>query len=188
MGHASESGPAFWPYEFPNAQGSPHWCGDEYRKTGQYVDFCPYVNKGPNAGKYRHPHIAFAALQQHLAHLAMPVKCGTEWDDRGNYPMKPDTSWAWVQMVDDSDPKSQPAVPYKPNKNVRKDIPGQILRVSGNAPDTTTLPPAVVSPAVIAVVIGSVVLVLVGVTVAIIFVFKKIRKARQFNLPDEDIR
>ena len=54
-------------------------------------------------------------------------KCGTEWDDRGNYPMQPDTSWAWVQMVDDNDPRSQPAVPYKPSPNVQKFIPGQLL-------------------------------------------------------------
>lgn len=124
---SAEAGPAFWEYEFPDAEGQAHWCGEEYRATGQYADFCPYVHEGPNAGKYRHPHIAFAALQQHLAHLAMPQKCGTEWDDRGSYPTSPDTSWAWVQMVNDSDPRSQPAVPYKHNPMVTKYIAGDLL-------------------------------------------------------------
>ena len=40
---------------------------------------CPYIFEGPDAGKYRHPHIAFAALEAYLAKLAMPEKCATTW-------------------------------------------------------------------------------------------------------------
>ena len=34
----------------------------------------------PNRGKYRHPHIAYAALEVHLAHIVMPEMCGPTWD------------------------------------------------------------------------------------------------------------
>jgi hypothetical protein len=41
--------------------------------------------------------------------VAIPDKCGLEWDSE--YPLTPDSSWDWVDMESD-DPKSQPVVPY----------------------------------------------------------------------------
>eukprot|EP00584_Thalassiosira_punctigera_P010778 CAMPEP_0172545624 /NCGR_PEP_ID=MMETSP1067-20121228/15497_1 /TAXON_ID=265564 ORGANISM="Thalassiosira punctigera, Strain Tpunct2005C2" /NCGR_SAMPLE_ID=MMETSP1067 /ASSEMBLY_ACC=CAM_ASM_000444 /LENGTH=430 /DNA_ID=CAMNT_0013332403 /DNA_START=134 /DNA_END=1426 /DNA_ORIENTATION=+ len=77
-------------YEFPSGNGidkqtppyepgSPHWCTEEFKAAGGWADFCPYVFDGPDAGKYRHPHIAYAALEVYLAHEAMPDKCGATW-------------------------------------------------------------------------------------------------------------
>jgi len=39
--------------EPPYAPGPPHWCTDEYKQTGNWADFCPYVFEGPDAGKVR---------------------------------------------------------------------------------------------------------------------------------------
>lgn len=63
----------------PYAPGPPHWCTDEMKESGHWDGVCPYVFEGPDAGKYRHPHIAFAALEVYLANLAMPDKCHTTW-------------------------------------------------------------------------------------------------------------
>lgn len=63
----------------PYAPGPPHWCTEEYKATGNWDTFCPYVFKGPDAGKYRHPHIAYAALEVYLANKVMPKKCTTNW-------------------------------------------------------------------------------------------------------------
>ena len=61
--------------------GSPHYCTKEGKAADVYNDWCPYIFFGPNRGKYRHPHIAFAAVETYLANLVMPNKCGTTWDD-----------------------------------------------------------------------------------------------------------
>jgi len=65
--------------EPPYEPGPPHWCSDEFIATGNWKDFCPYVYKGPDAGKYRHPHIALAALEVYLSNMVMPDKCSTTW-------------------------------------------------------------------------------------------------------------
>jgi len=77
-------------YEFPSGNGiddqndpytpgPPHWCTPEYLATGNWPDFCPYIFKGENAGKYRHPHIAYAALEVFLAAERYPNKCADTW-------------------------------------------------------------------------------------------------------------
>mmetsp|Transcript_36634 Transcript_36634/g.74734 ORF Transcript_36634/g.74734 Transcript_36634/m.74734 type:complete len:351 (-) Transcript_36634:84-1136(-) len=77
-------------YEFPSGRGvenqgppyepgPPHWCTADFLAAGQWPDFCPYVFEGPDAGKYRHPHIAYAALEVYLANMEMPDKCATTW-------------------------------------------------------------------------------------------------------------
>lgn len=65
--------------EPPYAPGPPHWCTEAYKATGNWADFCPYVFEGPDAGKYRHPHIAYAALEVHLANKVLPKTCATTW-------------------------------------------------------------------------------------------------------------
>jgi len=71
--------------------GSPHWCASTYQG---WADFCPYHANG----QYVHAHLIFAAVQQFLAHEHNGALCGAKWDD-SNYPMKPDTSIAFPQMV-----------------------------------------------------------------------------------------
>ena len=44
-------------------------------------DWCPYIFFGPKRGKYRHPHIAYAAVEVWLAKQALPDQCGETWDD-----------------------------------------------------------------------------------------------------------
>ena len=66
-------------------------------------------------GKYRHPHIAFSAVETYLAHEVMPLKCGTKWDD-SNYPPVVDTTVAFPKMeggfpnVDDLEAPTQPTI------------------------------------------------------------------------------
>ena len=77
-------------YEFPSGRGienqeppyeggPPHWCTEEMTASGHWDGVCPYIFEGPDAGKYRHPHIAYAALEVYLANMAMPEKCATTW-------------------------------------------------------------------------------------------------------------
>uniref|UniRef100_A0A7S4EFS1 Uncharacterized protein n=1 Tax=Pseudo-nitzschia australis TaxID=44445 RepID=A0A7S4EFS1_9STRA len=61
--------------------GSPHYCTKAGKKADVNNDWCPYIFFGPNRGKYRHPHIAFAAFETYIANLVIPAKCGTTWDD-----------------------------------------------------------------------------------------------------------
>ena len=63
----------------PYSPGPPHWCTVDMYESGHWDGVCPYVFKGPDAGKYRHPHVAFAALEVYLANQAMPNKCATTW-------------------------------------------------------------------------------------------------------------
>jgi len=74
----------------PYAAGSPHWCTDEFLATGHWADFCPYVFEGPDAGKYRHPHIAYVALEVHLANNFMPDKCAVTWLENNPDFLNPD--------------------------------------------------------------------------------------------------
>jgi len=79
--------------------GSPHYCTKEGKKADVYNDWCPYIYFGPNRGKYRHPHVAFAAVETFIANLVMPDKCGTTWDD-SNFPPAVDTTPAFPYMED----------------------------------------------------------------------------------------
>lgn len=103
-----------------NCRG-PHYCSDEVATEDVWGDFCPYVHTGENAGQYRHPHIALAALELWIANTCMPEKCPSEWlnspngQEYGNGSTS--TSITWADMADNDDPISQPKVPYKwPNE------------------------------------------------------------------------
>mmetsp|Transcript_21210 Transcript_21210/g.24414 ORF Transcript_21210/g.24414 Transcript_21210/m.24414 type:complete len:380 (+) Transcript_21210:72-1211(+) len=108
--------------EPPYAGGPPHWCTEEMYASGHWDGVCPYVFEGPDAGKYRHPHIAYAALEVYLAHQFMPEKCSMTW--LGNNPdfldadrLTTETPFP-VMDADDADMKSvehwlgQPVLPW----------------------------------------------------------------------------
>jgi hypothetical protein len=119
----------YYELEFPSETGSPHYCTTEYLALNQDSDFCPYIFEGPNRGKYRHPHIALASLQQYLANRLNPTVCGKEWEDYGKYPANPDMSVAFCEMESDA-LDAQPVIPYKwPLNGDRKikNVPGLIL-------------------------------------------------------------
>lgn len=61
--------------------GSPHYCSADAKIAGVHNDWCPYIFFGPNKGQYRHPHVAFAAVETWLSNKVMPDKCGPTWDD-----------------------------------------------------------------------------------------------------------
>ena len=61
--------------------GSPHYCSKDAKAAGVHNDWCPYIFFGPNRGQYRHPHVAFAAVETWLANKVMPDMCGPTWDD-----------------------------------------------------------------------------------------------------------
>lgn len=65
--------------EPPYAPGPPTWCTQEMLETGHWDRVCPFIFEGPDAGKYRHPHIALAALEVYLANTHMPEKCAATW-------------------------------------------------------------------------------------------------------------
>jgi len=88
--------------------GSPHYCSTEAKDADVNDDFCPYIFFGPNRGKYRHPHIAFSAVEVYLSNLALPEQCGTTWDD-SNYPAAVDTTIAFPYMTD-MDDNQQPTI------------------------------------------------------------------------------
>ena len=93
-------------------------------------DFCPYVHTGANSGKYRHPHLALAALELWIANQCMPEKCLAEWLDSPNgegYAMDGTkaTSITWCDMDDNTDPMAQPSVSYAwPNEDAASLFPG----------------------------------------------------------------
>mmetsp|Transcript_3789 Transcript_3789/g.5459 ORF Transcript_3789/g.5459 Transcript_3789/m.5459 type:complete len:418 (-) Transcript_3789:1939-3192(-) len=96
----------------------PHYCTSDVADDGKiWGDFCPYVHTGENSGKYRHPHLALAALELWIANQCMPDKCPSEWLDSPHgkdygKDEKLSTSITWSEMKDNSDPMSQPMVPY----------------------------------------------------------------------------
>lgn len=130
-------------YEFPSGRGlenqeppyepgPPHWCTEEMLATGHWDGVCPYIFEGPDAGKYRHPHIAYAALEVYLANQTMPDKCATTWlqnnpwfldEDR----LPTDTPFP-VMSNDNSDAKSlknwlgQPVLPWSYESGDARDI------------------------------------------------------------------
>merc|ERR1711935_1202859 len=74
----------------PYAPGPPHWCTQEMLDSGNWDGVCPYVFEGPDAGKYRHPHIAYAALEVYLANMVMPNECSTTWLENNPSFLDPD--------------------------------------------------------------------------------------------------
>jgi len=123
----------YFELEFPSPQGPPHWCTDEFWAAGQWADFCPYVFEGPNAGMYRHPHLALSAVMQYIANVINPSVCGVEWDDRGQYPLVVDSSITWAEMESDEG-DAQPTLPYSWPENGDtkvKDVVGLFLMDSG---------------------------------------------------------
>ena len=136
--------------EFPSPSGSPHWCEPAYLAANKWADYCPYHSNG----RYVHGHLIFAALQQWLAHQHNPTLCGTKWDD-SNYPMQPDSSIAFPNMVNDGN-LTRPALPYVwpgPEGRKRKALPlefvtrlvlgqrpGRVQRARAVAPDGKTGP------------------------------------------------
>lgn len=101
----------------------PHYCSADVDGEPIWGDFCPYVHTGENSGLYRHPHVALAALELWIANQCMPHQCPSTWLDSPNgknYGMDPKTSTSitWAEMKDNTDPISQPKVPYEwPNQD-----------------------------------------------------------------------
>lgn len=93
---------SLYPDYLDAGHGSPHYCTKEGKEADVYNDWCPYIFFGPNRGKYRHPHVAFAAVESYIANLVMPDKCGTTWDD-SNFPPTVDTTQAFPYMEDMTD-------------------------------------------------------------------------------------
>ena len=72
---------ADYPDYLEPGHGSPHYCSEGAKAADAHNDWCPYIFFGPKRGKYRHPHIAYAAVEVWLAKNVMPDKCGATWDD-----------------------------------------------------------------------------------------------------------
>jgi len=89
-----------YPTYLDPGHGSPHYCTPEAMDAQINKDWCPYIFFGPKRGKYRHPHIAFAAVETWLSNKVMPDKCGSTWDenDGETYPYTPDNSVAFPMM------------------------------------------------------------------------------------------
>jgi len=89
----SGGGPENYP-DYIKQGGGPHYCSKIAVEADANDGWCPYLFFGPNRGQYRHPHIAYAALETYIAHLVIPDKCGTAWDD-SRFPAAVDTTVAW---------------------------------------------------------------------------------------------
>jgi hypothetical protein len=113
-----------------NCRG-PHYCSEAFSQADHWGDFCPYVHTGENAGMYRHPHLALAALELFIAHECNPDKCPATWLDSRNGKdyggNMTSTSITWTEMDDNSDPIAQPAVPYEWPNSGNGLFPGQEL-------------------------------------------------------------
>lgn len=105
--------------------GSPHYCSESAKTADVNNDWCPYIFFGPNRGKYRHPHIAFAAVETWLANKVMG-ECGPTWDDNdgADYPFTPDNSVAFPEMEFVSGYKTDPKQPRTSNDEQRFFWPG----------------------------------------------------------------
>jgi hypothetical protein len=118
-----------------NCRG-PHYCSKDVADAGIiWGDFCPYVHTGDNSGKYRHPHIALAALELWIANECMPDMCPKEWLDSPNgagygTDEMSSTSNTWCEMDNNADPMAQPLVPYKWPNSGNGSFPG--LELYGN--------------------------------------------------------
>jgi len=122
-GTATENG---YPEYLKAGHGSPHYCSESAKTADVYNDWCPYIFFGPNRGKYRHPHVAFAAVETWLANKAMPNDCGKTWDenDGADYPFTPDNSVAFPEMEFVSGYKTDPKQPRTSGDEQRFFWPG----------------------------------------------------------------
>lgn len=113
----SGGGEGDYPSYLLPGHGSPHYCTKEGKAADVNDGWCPYLFFGPNRGKYRHPHIAFAALEVYIAHLTMPEQCGATWDegDGVNYPSNYDV--AFPRMAEVEDPADENGDPDQPKIN-----------------------------------------------------------------------
>jgi len=81
--------------------GSPHYCSKGLMAAEVNKDWCPYLFFGPNRGKYRHPHVAYAAVEVWLANKVMPDKCGATWDDNNpDFPYNLDVAFPKMAAVE----------------------------------------------------------------------------------------
>jgi len=120
----------------PYAPGPPHWCTEEMYASGQWDGVCPYVFEGPDAGKYRHPHVAYAALEVFLAHKAMPGKCGETWLENNPEFLDVDrvtTDTPFPEMSNDYAPNTsvenwlgQPVLPWNYDAGPEKPVAGLV--------------------------------------------------------------
>ena len=83
--HSSGDATDYPPYLRPG-HGSPHYCSEMAKLADVNNDWCPYIFFGDERGQYRHPHIAYAAVEVWLANQAgindgMGFMCGETWDD-----------------------------------------------------------------------------------------------------------
>jgi len=100
-------------------------------ESGHWDGVCPYIFEGENAGKYRHPHIAFASLEVYLANMHMPEDCHPTWLENNPWFIEEgrvttDTPFP-VMSNDDKDAKSvenwlgQPVLPWVYDSGDAKD-------------------------------------------------------------------
>jgi len=111
--HSSLTGVKDYPTYLKPGHGSPHYCTVESMDADVNKDWCPYIFFGPKRGKYRHPHIAYAAVEVWLANKVMPDKCGKTWDDNDgkDYPFTPSHSVAFPKMTKVEGFKEHPKQP-----------------------------------------------------------------------------
>jgi len=100
-----------------NCRG-PHYCSKDAAVEDIWGDFCPYIHTGENAGLYRHPHVALAAMELWIANKCKPEACPATWLDSPNgkdyrTDLTKSTSITWSEMDDNTDPMAQPIVPYQ---------------------------------------------------------------------------
>jgi len=120
----------------PYAPGPPHWCRDKMNKSDHWDGVCPYIFKGPDAGKYRHPHIAYAALEVFIANRYMPEQCSKTWlENNPDFlnPARVTTDTPFPKMsADDADQKTvehwlgQPVFPWNYESGDAKAISGLV--------------------------------------------------------------
>ena len=118
--------------EPPYEPGPPHWCTEEMLASGHWDGVCPYIFEGPDAGKYRHPHIAYAALEVYLANMAMPDKCATTWLQNNPWFLDEDrvtTDTPFPVMTNDKDDAKslknwlgQPVLPWTYDSGDARDV------------------------------------------------------------------
>lgn len=120
----------------PYAPGPPHWCTQKMLNSGHWDGVCPYVFKGPDAGKYRHPHIAYAALEVYLANKYMPDQCSKTWlENNPDFldPKRVTTDTPFPTMDNDNAGKKtvkhwlgQPVLPWKYSSGAAKVVAGLV--------------------------------------------------------------
>lgn len=117
-----------------NCRG-PHYCSKAAADEDIWGDFCPYIHTGDNAGLYRHPHIALAALELWFASRCND-SCTSTWLDSPNGASYggdkfKSTSITWAEMDDNQNQIAQPVVPYKWPNSGDGLFPGHELYING---------------------------------------------------------